>query len=117
MLDSFGRNIDYLRFSVTDRCDLRCKYCMPEKMSFSQKKDMLDLNQLKRLTDVLIKVGIKKIRITGGEPFVRKDIINFLEYLFYYKKKTIIKRNNYNNKWYFVRKICAKIKRKWHRKT
>ena len=91
MLDSFGRNIDYLRFSVTDRCDLRCKYCMPEKMSFSQKKDMLNLDQLKTLTDVLIRIGIKKIRITGGEPFVRKDIISFLQYLNYYKKKQLLK--------------------------
>ena len=91
MLDSFGRNIDYLRFSVTDRCDLRCRYCMPEKMSFSQKKDMLNLDQLKTLTDVLIRVGIKKIRITGGEPFVRKDIISFLQYLNYYKKKQLLK--------------------------
>lgn len=90
MLDSFGRNIDYLRFSITDRCDLRCRYCMPKKTSFSQKKDMLDLNQLKKLTEVLIKVGIKKIRITGGEPFVRQDLISFLEYLFYYKKKQLL---------------------------
>ncbi len=110
MLDSFGRNIDYLRFSVTDRCDLRCKYCMPEKMSFSQKKDMLDLNQLKRLTDVLIKVGIKKIRITGGEPFVRKDIINFLEYLFYYKKKQLLKEITITTNGTLLEKYAQKLK-------
>jgi len=110
MLDSFGRNIDYLRFSVTDRCDLRCRYCMPEKTSFSQKKDMLDLNQLKRLADVLIKVGIKKIRITGGEPFVRKDIISFLEYLFYYKKKQLLNEITLTTNGTLLEKYAEKLK-------
>lgn len=87
MQDSFGRKINYLRFSITDRCDLRCKYCMPQNMVFSDKSDMLGLNDLEFLSKILIQVGIKKIRITGGEPLVRKDIIPFLKYLNKYKKK------------------------------
>ena len=87
MQDSFGRKINYLRFSITDRCDLRCKYCMPQNMTFSDKSDMLGLNDLEFLSKILIQVGIKKIRITGGEPLVRKDIIPFLKYLNNYKKK------------------------------
>ena len=78
MLDSFGRKINYLRFSVTDRCDLRCRYCMPKSTVFSDKKDMLSLKNLKKLSSSLIKVGIKKIRITGGEPLVRKDLLKFI---------------------------------------
>ena len=87
MQDSFGRKINYLRFSITDRCDLRCKYCMPQNMTFSDKSDLLGLNDLEFLSKVLIQVGIKKIRITGGEPLVRKDIIPFLKYLNKYKKE------------------------------
>ncbi len=82
MLDNFGRKIDYVRISVTDRCDLRCKYCMPDSNPHFYKKDeILDLNKLKLISEALIKLGIKKIRITGGEPLVRKDIIQYLEYL------------------------------------
>ena len=81
MLDSFGRTIDYLRLSITDRCDLRCKYCMPEKPVFYKKSSFLSLKQLKVLSRILIKLGIKKIRITGGEPLVRKDILEYLEFL------------------------------------
>ena len=87
MQDSFGRKINYLRFSITDRCDLRCKYCMPQNMTFSDKSDILGLNDLEFLSKVLIQVGIKKIRITGGEPLVRKDIIPFLKNLNKYKKE------------------------------
>ncbi len=90
MLDSFGRKINYLRFSVTDRCDLRCRYCMPKSTVFSDKKDMLSLKNLKKLSSSLIKVGIKKIRITGGEPLVRKDLLKFMNHLYKYKKKNIL---------------------------
>ena len=63
MLDSFGRKINYMRFSITDRCDLRCKYCMPKNMVFSNKKDLLSIQDLKNLSQTVIELGIKKIRI------------------------------------------------------
>lgn len=86
MIDSFGRKVDYLRLSVTDRCDLRCRYCMPVKMNFSNKKDSLSYKDLIKISDALIRIGIKKIRLTGGEPLVRKDILKVLEFLDLCKK-------------------------------
>tara|TARA_B100000029_G_scaffold477052_1_gene521740 strand:+ start:501 stop:809 length:309 start_codon:yes stop_codon:yes gene_type:complete len=88
MKDNFGRNINYLRLSVTDRCDLRCKYCMPLKNNFFFKKEeFLSQSELRTISKVLFKLGIRKIRITGGEPLIRKDIIEYLSYLSYKKKK------------------------------
>src|SRR5215471_20685629 len=75
MIDPFGRSITYLRVSVTDRCDLRCVYCMSEHMTFLPKTDLLTLEELDRLCSLFIARGVKKIRITGGEPLVRKNII------------------------------------------
>ena len=76
MLDSFGRKIDYVRISVTDRCDLRCKYCMPSSNPFFYKKnEILSIEDLQLISETLIQLGIKKIRVTGGEPLIRKDII------------------------------------------
>ena len=72
--DIFNRNINYLRLSVTDRCDLRCQYCMNEKMEFLPKKEILSFEEIERLIDVFIDQGIEKIRLTGGEPLVRKNI-------------------------------------------
>ena len=86
LTDSFGRKIDYLRISVTDRCNLRCTYCMPEKMKFLPKKDILSFNELEKLCEQFISRGIKKIRITGGEPLVRKGILDFISNINYYKK-------------------------------
>ncbi len=80
--DKFGRGINYLRLSVTDRCNLRCTYCMPERgLKFAPKQTLLSYEELLELTDVLGSVGINKIRITGGEPFVRADLIGFLRKL------------------------------------
>ena len=75
MIDPFGRNISYLRVSVTDRCDFRCVYCMSEHMTFLPKRDLLSLEELDRLCSAFVARGVKKLRITGGEPLVRKNII------------------------------------------
>jgi cyclic pyranopterin phosphate synthase len=75
MTDPFGRTISYLRVSVTDRCDLRCFYCMSEDMTFLPKADLLTLEELDRLCSAFIARGVKKLRLTGGEPLVRRDIM------------------------------------------
>ena len=78
LIDPFQRKISYVRISVTDRCDFRCTYCMSEDMQFLPKKDLLSLEELERLSDALIELGVKKIRITGGEPLVRKNILHLI---------------------------------------
>lgn len=79
--DPFGRAITYLRVSVTDRCDFRCVYCMSEDMTFLPKKDLLTLEELDRLCSAFIARGVKKLRITGGEPLVRRDIMTLFRSL------------------------------------
>ena len=74
MIDGFGRKIDYLRISVTDRCNFRCHYCMPEKQTFLPHNELLDYSEIALLADRFIVHGIRKIRLTGGEPLVRRDI-------------------------------------------
>ena len=81
MIDPFGRDISYLRVSVTDRCDFRCTYCMAEDMAFLPKKDLLSLEELDRLCTVFIEKGVKKLRLTGGEPLVRKNIMHLVREL------------------------------------
>lgn len=76
--DSFGRQITYLRLSVTDRCDLRCRYCMAEHMTFLPKCDVLSLEEFERLAGAFIERGVRKIRLTGGEPLVRRDVTTLL---------------------------------------
>lgn len=78
MIDPFGRDITYLRLSVTDRCDFRCVYCMPDDASFLPKADLLSFAELDRLCTAFIRRGIRKIRITGGEPLVRRDLLHLL---------------------------------------
>jgi cyclic pyranopterin phosphate synthase len=77
LVDPFARPITYLRVSVTDRCDFRCTYCMSEHMQFLPKKDLLTLEELDRLCTGFIRLGVEKLRITGGEPLVRRDILTF----------------------------------------
>jgi GTP 3',8-cyclase len=81
MVDPFGRTIRYLRVSVTDRCDLRCFYCMSEDMTFLPKKDLLTLEELDRLCTAFIAKGVRKIRLTGGEPLVRRNVMSLVRSL------------------------------------
>lgn len=81
LVDGFNRPITYLRLSVTDRCDLRCTYCMPEKMQFLPRSEVLSLEELHRLSLGFIARGIRKIRITGGEPLVRRDVMELIRAL------------------------------------
>ncbi len=81
MIDPFGRPITYLRVSVTDRCDLRCVYCMSEDMTFLPKAEILSLEELDRLCAAFIRLGTSKIRITGGEPLVRRDVMRLMQSL------------------------------------
>ena len=81
MIDPFGRTVDYLRVSVTDRCDFRCVYCMAEDMTFLPKRDLLTLEELDRMCSGFIAKGVKKLRLTGGEPLVRKNIMQLVRSL------------------------------------
>lgn len=81
MIDPFGRAVSYLRVSVTDRCDFRCVYCMAENMTFLPRKDLLTLEELDRLCSAFVAKGVRKLRITGGEPLVRKNIMWLFEAL------------------------------------
>ena len=81
LVDGFGRKISYVRISVTDRCDFRCVYCMAENMTFLPKKDLLTLEELERLADAFVSVGVRKIRLTGGEPLVRREVMRLIEAL------------------------------------
>jgi cyclic pyranopterin phosphate synthase len=78
LVDAFNRRISYLRLSVTDRCDLRCSYCMPEQMQFLPRKEVLSLEELHKLALAFIDRGVTKIRLTGGEPLVRRDVIELV---------------------------------------
>src|SRR6202790_3476870 len=81
LVDPFGRAISYLRVSVTDRCDFRCVYCMAENMTFLPKADLLSLEELDRLCSVFIGSGVRKLRLTGGEPLVRRGIMTLVSSL------------------------------------
>ncbi len=81
MLDPFGRHITYLRVSVTDRCDFRCTYCMSEDMTFLPKADLLSLEELDRLCSAFIRKGVRKLRLTGGEPLVRRNVMGLFKAL------------------------------------
>ncbi len=81
LTDRFGRQITYLRLSVTDRCDFRCTYCMAEDMVFMPRSEVLSLEELALVAETFIELGIKKIRVTGGEPLVRKNVIELLQHI------------------------------------
>lgn len=81
MIDPFGRAVTYLRVSVTDRCDFRCTYCMSEHMTFLPKRDLLTLEELDRVCSAFIRKGVRKLRLTGGEPLVRRDMMTLVRSL------------------------------------
>ncbi|MDX1541764.1 MAG: radical SAM protein, partial [Geminicoccaceae bacterium] len=81
LIDPFARAISYVRISVTDRCDFRCVYCMAENMTFLPKKELLSLEELDRLCGAFVDLGVRKIRLTGGEPLVRRNIMSLFEAL------------------------------------
>jgi cyclic pyranopterin phosphate synthase len=81
LIDRYGRRIDYIRISVTDRCDLRCQYCMSEKMQFVPREQLLSLEELHQIAAAFVELGVSKIRITGGEPLVRRNILTLFENL------------------------------------
>nr|WP_245410201.1 GTP 3',8-cyclase MoaA [Falsochrobactrum shanghaiense] len=81
MIDPFGRAVTYLRVSVTDRCDFRCTYCMSEHMTFLPKKDLLTLEELDRICSAFIEKGVRKLRLTGGEPLMRKNVMHLVRSL------------------------------------
>lgn len=79
LIDRFGRMVDYLRISITDRCDFRCVYCMAEEMTFLPRSHILSLEEIFQIAEAFVELGVKKIRITGGEPLVRKDALRLLQ--------------------------------------
>jgi len=81
LVDQFGRTVDYIRLSITDRCDFRCVYCMSEDMAFLQREEVLSLEECARLVRVFVSLGVSKVRITGGEPLVRKNALWLFEEL------------------------------------
>lgn len=81
LVDSWGRAITYLRLSVTDRCDFRCVYCMAETMTFLPRSEVLTLEELARVARVFVQLGVRKIRLTGGEPLVRRNVLHLVEQL------------------------------------
>ena len=84
LVDNFGRQMEYVRLAVTDRCNLRCQYCMPAQgIDIVPRQELLSYKEMYRLIRVLTELGVKKVRLTGGEPFVRKDFVSFLEMLSY----------------------------------
>ena len=110
LTDQFLRKINYLRVSVTDRCDLRCVYCMKEKMQFLPRKDILTLEEIERMCDNFIELGIEKIRLTGGEPLVRNNIIKLIERLNYKKDNTNLKEITLTTNGSLLKKYAKQLK-------
>lgn len=79
LIDQFGRQVDYIRLSITDRCDFRCQYCMSEDMTFLSRDEVLSLEECARIVRIFVQLGVKKVRITGGEPLVRKNALWLFE--------------------------------------
>ena len=93
LIDQFGRKIDYIRLSITDRCDFRCKYCMAEDMTFLPRDQVLSLEECARLVKIFTDLGVKKVRITGGEPLVRKNAMWLFEEIGRYVPELVLTTN------------------------
>ena len=110
LIDQYLRKVNYLRVSVTDRCDLRCVYCMKEKMQFLPRSEVLTLEEIERLCDNFIELGVKKIRLTGGEPLVRNDIIKLIERLNYKKNNTNLNEITLTTNGTLLKKYAKQLK-------
>ena len=93
LIDNYKRKINYLRVSVTDRCDLRCTYCMAEDVTFLPRQEVLSIEEIIKLISIFNELGVTKFRLTGGEPLVRKNIISVIEYLNSLKNQNKIKEH------------------------
>jgi cyclic pyranopterin phosphate synthase len=93
LIDQFGRRVDYIRLSITDRCDFRCQYCMAEDMTFLPRDQVLSLEECARLVKVFVKLGVKKVRITGGEPLGRKNAMWLFEEIGQYVPELVLTTN------------------------
>ena len=110
LIDPFARAIDYLRVSVTDRCDFRCVYCMSEDMTFLPKRDLLSLEELDRLCSAFVARGVKKIRLTGGEPLVRRGIMTLVASLSRHLKSGALKELTLTTNGSQLEKYAAELK-------
>ena len=111
LIDQYLRKVNYLRVSVTDRCDLRCVYCMKEKMQFLPRKDILTLEEIERLCLNFIDLGVEKIRLTGGEPLVRNDIIKLIEKLNNKKNTTSLKEITLTTNGTLLKKYASQLRK------
>jgi cyclic pyranopterin phosphate synthase len=111
--DQFKRKIDYLRVSVTDRCDLRCTYCMAEDVTFLPRQEVLAIEEIIKLIDIFNELGVKKFRLTGGEPLVRKNIITVIEHLNELKKQKKITEHTLTTNGTNLEKYASVLKEKW----
>ena len=108
LIDNHGRTVNYLRLAVTDRCNLRCFYCMPEKgITYVPRTELLSYEEMIRLVNLVVELGISKIRITGGEPFIRKDLMSFLANISQLESLTEI---NITTNGTLIHKIIPKLK-------
>jgi len=81
LIDKYGRHIDYVRLSLTDRCDFRCVYCMSEEMTFLPRKQILSLEEIYKVAKAFTELGVNKLRLTGGEPLIRNNVMSLIENL------------------------------------
>ena len=107
LIDPFARAITYLRVSVTDRCDFRCVYCMSEDMKFLPKKDLLTLEELDRMCTTFVNLGVEKLRITGGEPLVRRNIMSFFNSMTRHLDSGALKRTDADDQRIAVTPLCG----------